>query len=68
MHPVKMICIAFYLGGSHCKSFLVETEDTNVNINNMKDSQEASMTSEDGKIWIIALRFKYLCVEVDIKG
>ena len=49
MHSVTMICFAVFVSVSQGKSFLVETEDTNVNIDNMKGPQEASMLSEDGK-------------------
>ena len=50
MHALTMICIAFCVSVSNGKSFLVETEETNDNIDNIKVSQEASMSSEDGKI------------------
>ena len=59
MHPVTMICIAFFVSVSQGKSFLVETEDTNDNIDNMKGSQDASMSSEDGEIWVIAFMSQY---------
>ena len=50
MHPVTMICVAFFVSVSQGKSFLVKTADKDENIDDMKDSQEAEKTSGVGKI------------------